>query len=151
MFCRSRLFTAWFLQFDKVQLFREGCKNLLNLPYAFDVYYVNVKTMRKIVPIFVAFSEKLNFNSFEYISQRTKSQFTTIRQQQKRNMRLPIVGRSLKRQYRNRLIDFGSLCKYLTRKQQANKAAIAEARAAVEQGLLALLLHTQYIQRCLGT
>ena len=32
-----------------------------NLPYGFDVYKVNVKTMRQIAQIFVAFSEKLNF------------------------------------------------------------------------------------------
>ena len=31
------------------------------LPHGFDIYLVNVKTMRKIVQIFVAFSEKLNF------------------------------------------------------------------------------------------
>ena len=40
-----------------------GC---FNLPYGFertrfDAYKVNVKTMRKILQIFVAFSEKLNF------------------------------------------------------------------------------------------
>ena len=32
-----------------------------DLPHGFDNYLVNVKTMRKIVQIFVAFSEKLNF------------------------------------------------------------------------------------------
>ena len=32
-----------------------------NLPHGFDIYLVNVKTMRKIVQIFVAFSEKLKF------------------------------------------------------------------------------------------
>ena len=45
----------------KVQLFWEGHKNLRNLPHGFDIYLVNVKTMRKIAQIFVAFSEKLNF------------------------------------------------------------------------------------------
>ena len=30
-------------------------------PYGFEIYLVNVKTMRVIVQIFVAFSEKLNF------------------------------------------------------------------------------------------
>ena len=45
----------------KVQLFWEGYKNLRNLPQGFDIYLVNVKTMRKIAQIFVAFSEKLNF------------------------------------------------------------------------------------------
>ena len=33
-----------------------------NRPYGFEIYLVNVKTMRTIAPIFVAFSEKLNFN-----------------------------------------------------------------------------------------
>ena len=32
-----------------------------NRPYGFDVYKVNIKTIRTIVHIFVAFSEKLNF------------------------------------------------------------------------------------------
>ena len=32
-----------------------------NLPHGFDIYLVNVKTMRKIAQIFVTFSEKLNF------------------------------------------------------------------------------------------
>ena len=45
----------------KVQLFWEGHKNLRNIPHGFDIYLVNVKTMRKIAQIFVAFSEKLNF------------------------------------------------------------------------------------------
>ena len=47
----------------KVQLFWEGHKNLHNLPYGFDINLVNVKTIRQIVQIFVAFSEKLNFTS----------------------------------------------------------------------------------------
>ena len=46
----------------KVQLFWEGHKNLLNLPHGLDVYKAIVKTLRKIAQIFVAFSEKLNFN-----------------------------------------------------------------------------------------
>ena len=45
----------------KVQIFWEGHKNLRNLPRGFDIYLVNVKTMRKIAQIFMAFSEKLNF------------------------------------------------------------------------------------------
>ena len=49
----------------KVQLFWEGYKNLHNLPYGFDVYLVNVKTIGQIVQIFVVFSEKLNFNKTE--------------------------------------------------------------------------------------
>ena len=32
-----------------------------NRPYGFEIYLVNVKTMRMIAQIFVAFSEKLNF------------------------------------------------------------------------------------------
>ena len=34
-----------------------------NLPYGFDVCQVNVKTIRQIGQIFVAFSEKLNFKN----------------------------------------------------------------------------------------
>ena len=33
-----------------------------NLTYGFDIYLVHVKTIRQIAQIFVAFSEKLNFN-----------------------------------------------------------------------------------------
>ena len=36
-----------------------------NRLYGFEIYLVNVKTIRTIVQIFVAFSEKLNFNMFE--------------------------------------------------------------------------------------
>ena len=36
---------------------------MLNLPYGFDIYLVNVNSMRKIGQIFVAFSEKLNFTT----------------------------------------------------------------------------------------
>ena len=45
----------------KVHLFWEGRKNVRNLPYAFDIYLVNVKTIRQIAKLFVVFSEKLNF------------------------------------------------------------------------------------------
>ena len=34
---------------------------MCNHPYGFEIYLVNVKTMRKIAHIFVSFSEKLNF------------------------------------------------------------------------------------------
>ena len=51
--------------YDKVQLFCEDHKNLRTLDHGFDICLVNVKTMRKIVKIFVAFSEKLNFIWFE--------------------------------------------------------------------------------------
>ena len=47
--------------FIKVQLLLEGHKNLSNLPHG---YSVNVKIMRKIAQIFVAFLEKLNFTRF---------------------------------------------------------------------------------------
>ena len=48
----------------KVQLFWEGHKNVRNRSYGFEIYLVNVKTMRTIAHNFVAFSEKLNFNYF---------------------------------------------------------------------------------------
>ena len=44
----------------KVQLIWEGHKNVRNLPYYFEIYRVNVKTIMK-VRKFVAFSEKLKF------------------------------------------------------------------------------------------
>ena len=48
--------TYMFILLDiKVQLFWEGHKNLRNLPHGFDIYLVNIKTMRKIAQIFVAF------------------------------------------------------------------------------------------------
>ena len=46
----------------KVQLFWEGQENLYHMPYGFDIYLVNVKTISEIAQIFVALSEKLNFN-----------------------------------------------------------------------------------------
>jgi hypothetical protein len=52
---------------SKVQLFWEGHKNLHNLPHGFDVYYVTFITTRKIAPIFVAFSEKMNTNGGVYV------------------------------------------------------------------------------------
>ena len=36
-----------------------------NRPHGFDIYLVNVKTIRTIAHIFVAFSEKLNFTDIE--------------------------------------------------------------------------------------
>ena len=50
----------------KVQLFWEGHKNLHNLLHGFEIYLVNVKTMRKIAQIFVTFSEKLNFTPVQW-------------------------------------------------------------------------------------
>ena len=55
------MYYAPFLSKFKVQLFWEGHKNLCNLPHGFEIYLENVKTIRKISQIFVAFSEKLNF------------------------------------------------------------------------------------------
>ena len=52
-------------RFDKVQLFWKGHKNVRNGPYGFEIYLVNVKTVRTIAHIFVAFSEKLNFNTYQ--------------------------------------------------------------------------------------
>ena len=46
----------------KFSFSEKATKNLLILPYGFEIYTVNVKTIRQIVQIFVAFSEKLNFN-----------------------------------------------------------------------------------------
>ena len=43
------------------------------MPYGFDIYYlVNIKIMRQIAPIFVAFLEKLNFTCQEIISSKLK-------------------------------------------------------------------------------
>ena len=49
--------------FLKFSFSEKATKILRNLPHGFDIYLVNVKTMRKIAQIFVAFSEKPNFNS----------------------------------------------------------------------------------------
>ena len=42
----------------KVQLFWEDHKNVCNRPYGFEIYLENVKTMRTIAQIFVAFLRK---------------------------------------------------------------------------------------------
>ena len=47
---------------SSVQLFWKGHKNVRNRPYGFEIYLKNMKTIRTIAQIFVAFSEKLNFN-----------------------------------------------------------------------------------------
>ena len=52
------------MMYLKVQLFWESHKNLRNLPHGLDIHLV--KSMRKIAPIFVAFSEKLNF-TFDFL------------------------------------------------------------------------------------
>ena len=46
---------------SKVQLFWEGHKHVRYRPYGFEIYLVNVKTIRRMAEILVAFSEKLNF------------------------------------------------------------------------------------------
>ena len=47
----------------KVQLFWEGHKKVYSIVLTvFQIYLVNVKTIRTIAQIFVAFPEKLNFN-----------------------------------------------------------------------------------------
>ena len=38
---------------------------MCNLPHGFDIYLVNITTMRKILQVCVAFSEKLNFKELE--------------------------------------------------------------------------------------
>ena len=47
----------------KVQLLWKCHKNLRHPPYGFDIYLVNVKTIRRMAQIFVAFSEKMNFTN----------------------------------------------------------------------------------------
>ena len=41
-----------------------------NLPHGYEIYLVNIKTMRKFAQIFVAISEKLNFNRLPVYSAR---------------------------------------------------------------------------------
>ena len=65
MYIPTRVHTRIEFQVGKVQLFWEGHKNLHNLSHGFDIYLVNVKTMKKIAQIFVAFSEKLNFTGIQ--------------------------------------------------------------------------------------
>ena len=45
--------------FIKGQFFWEGHKNVRNRPYDVEIYLVNIKTIRTIAQIFVAFSENL--------------------------------------------------------------------------------------------
>ena len=47
---------------DKVCTKIKVHKNVGDRPFGFEIYLVTVKTMRTIAQIFVAFSEKLNFN-----------------------------------------------------------------------------------------
>ena len=49
------------------------------LPHGFDIYLINVKTMRNIAKIFVAFSEKLNFNKkYKFIYSEKVTKFCEI-------------------------------------------------------------------------
>ena len=45
-------------------------------PYGFDIYLVNVKTIKKMAQIFVTFLEKLNFikSNLDFIKKATKDQ-----------------------------------------------------------------------------
>ena len=52
----------------EVQLFWEGHKNFRHPSYGFDIYLLNVKTIRKIAQLFLAFSENLNFIEFKNFS-----------------------------------------------------------------------------------
>ena len=58
------------IHIGKVQLFWEGYKNLRHPPYGFDVYLINVKTIRRRAQFFVAFSERLNFTYLERCSSK---------------------------------------------------------------------------------
>ena len=60
---------------SKVQIFWEGHENLHNLPNSFEIYLVNIKTMKKIVQIFVTFSEKLNFTRLPCLEAQAFSDF----------------------------------------------------------------------------
>ena len=66
----------------KVQLFWEDGKYLRNLPHGLDIYLVIVQTMRKIVQIFVAFLEKLNFKTelvlFQSVLAKNRSNFVSL-------------------------------------------------------------------------
>ena len=42
----------------KFSFSEKATKNLPNLPYGFEIYLFNVKTIRQLVQMFVAFSEK---------------------------------------------------------------------------------------------
>ena len=52
-------------------------KNFRHPPYGFDIYLVNVKTIRRMAQIFVAFSEKLNFKDI-FVPNLNEAQFMPI-------------------------------------------------------------------------
>jgi hypothetical protein len=62
----GRLYARKMVNYDLIKLkfsFSEKViKMLRNSPYGFEIYLENVKTIRTIAQIFVAFSKKLNFN-----------------------------------------------------------------------------------------
>ena len=62
----------YYFDLIKVQFFWEGHKNLRHPLYGFDIYLVNVKTIRRMAQIFESFSEKLNFK----VLQRTPARLS---------------------------------------------------------------------------
>ena len=62
---------GWHLKFENEDIkfsFPEKATKMCTIVlHGFEIYLVNVKTMRMIAPIFVAFSEKLNFKETEEI------------------------------------------------------------------------------------
>ena len=60
--CTTEFACFWTPPKIKVQLFWEGHKNLRHSPIWFWHLLSNVKTIRRMAQIFVAFSEKLNFS-----------------------------------------------------------------------------------------
>ena len=65
----------WIFKVDYLK-FRKGHKTLRHLPHGFDIYLVNVKTIKKMAQIFVTFLEKLNFikSNLDFIKKATKDQ-----------------------------------------------------------------------------
>ena len=67
---------AWLMQLCtcKVQLFWEGLKNVRNRPNGFEIYMVNVKTMRTITQIFSGLLRKAyEMSCFSFFFLETKS------------------------------------------------------------------------------
>ena len=51
----------------KFSFSEKATKNVRNRPYGFEIYLANVKTVRTIAQIFVAFAEKLDFNIYKML------------------------------------------------------------------------------------
>ena len=66
--------------FGKVQLFCEGHKNMRNHLYGFEIYSVNVRTLRMILQILAAFSEKLKFNRMLFTCSLSFLRFNRLEQ-----------------------------------------------------------------------